>query len=139
MAPQDRPRPRTCLFLEYEVKPGDNLPEGLPRLRLTVLSPVWRGNALHIEYPGGETETIIGWTAKGEPCEVLVFWTREDPKGPAVCLAIGGDAGLRALVRKGDQDTYRGLAFMALAESLIPPEVLEVVGPPPPPERILLL
>lgn len=127
------------LFLDYEVKPGENLPEGLPPLRLAILSPVWRGAELLIEYPEGETETIVGWTTKGEPCEVLVFWTREDPKGPAVCLAIGGDAGLRVLVREGHRGTFRGLAFLALAESLIPPEVLKVVGPPPPPERILLL
>lgn len=139
MTPPDHLKTRVSLFLEYEVKAGENFPEGLPRLRLAVLSPVWRGNALRIEYPGGETETLVGWTTQGEPCEVLVFWTREDPKGPAVCLAIGGDAGLRVLVQEGDEQTSRGLAFMALAESLIPPEVLEVVGPPPPPERILLL
>uniref|UniRef100_A0A7C5AL94 Uncharacterized protein n=1 Tax=Desulfobacca acetoxidans TaxID=60893 RepID=A0A7C5AL94_9BACT len=126
-------------FLEYEVKPGENLPEGLPLLRLAVLSPIWRGAALYLEYPGGDLETVVGWTEKGEPCEVLVFWTRENPRGPAVCLAIGGDAGLRVFFKEGDRQASRGLAFLALAESLIPPEVLEVVGPPPLPERTLLL
>jgi len=126
-------------FLDYEVKPGENLPGGLPRLRLAVLSPVWRGPALHLEYPGGDLETIVGWTGKGEPGEVQVFWTWEAPGGPAVCLAIGGDAGLRASIRQGDREESRGLAFLALAESLIPPEVRAVVGPPPLVEKTPLL
>lgn len=125
--------------LEYEVKPGENLPGGLPRLRLAVLSPIWRGTALHLEYPGGDRETVVGWTGRGEPGEVQVFWTREAPGGPAVCLAIGGDAGLRASMAEGDREVARGLAFLALAESLIPPEVLAVVGPPPPVEKAPLL
>jgi hypothetical protein len=90
--------------LDYEVKPGENLPEGLPRQSLVVLSPVWRGPCLRLEYPDGDTEMIEGRTAGGEACQVQVFWTRKDPRGPAVCLAVGGDAGLRRLLRlKGDR------------------------------------
>ncbi len=117
-------------YLDYEVKPGDNVPEGLPRLRLAVLSPVWRGAALHLKYPDGEVHTLMGRSGPdGESCEVRVFWTRQQPPGPAVCLAIGGDAGLR-LSPAGSQPP-EGLPFLALAESLIPPEVLAVIGPPP--------
>ena len=119
-------------LLDYEVQPGENFPQGLPRQSLVVLSPVWRGPALHIEYPDGEEEMLEGRGADGQPCEVQVFWTREDPGGPAVCLAIGGDAGLRTVVRKGTQVLSQGRAFLALAESLIPSEVLAVIGPPPP-------
>jgi hypothetical protein len=125
--------------LAYEVKPGENLPGGLSRQSLLVLSPVWRGPALHIEYPDGDTETLWGRTFRGEPCEVRVFWTRENPRGPAVCLAIGGDAGLRAVLSSGITETSRGLAFLALAESLIPREVLAIIGPPPPVEDAPLL
>jgi len=122
------------------VKPGKNLPEGLPRQSLPALSAVWQGPALLMEYPDGDTETITGRTETGEPCEVRIFWTRENPNGPAVCLAIGGDGGLSAVLGSGGTETSRGLAFMALAESLIPGEVLAVIGPPPPvePEPILL-
>jgi len=103
-----------------------------------VLSPIWRNPALHLEYPDGDAETVVGWRGAGKACGVQVFWTRENPRGPAVCLAIGGDAGLRAVVREGTRVISRGLAFMALAESLIPPEVLEVIGPPPPGDMPLL-
>jgi len=123
----------------YEVKPGENLPEGLARLSLVVLSPVWRGPALNIEYPDGDTETLWGRTVRGEPCEVRVFWTRENPRGPAVCLAIGGDAGLHSVLKAGGRETSRGRAFLALAASLIPREVLAVIGPPPPLEAAPLL
>jgi hypothetical protein len=51
--------------LAYEVKPGENLPEGLPRQSLVVLSPVWRGPALKIEYPDGDTETLWGRALSG--------------------------------------------------------------------------
>lgn len=125
--------------LAYEVKPGENLPGGLPRQSLVVLSPVWHGSALHVEYPDGDTETLWGQTGTGETCAVRVFWTRENPGGPAVCLAIGGDAGLRAVLRQGVRETTRGLAFLALAESLIPQEVRAVIGPPPPVETEPLL
>ena len=126
-------------MLAYEVQPGENLPGGLPRQSLMVLSPVWLGPALHIEYPDGSTETLWGRTGTGEACEVRVFWTRENPQRPAVCLAIGGEAGRRAVLRGGIRETSRGLAFLALAESLIPPEVLVVIGPPPPVETTPLL
>jgi hypothetical protein len=39
----------------------------------------------------------------------------------------------------GVRETSRGLAFLALAESLIPEEVLAVIGPPPPVETEPLL
>jgi hypothetical protein len=125
--------------LAYEVKPGENLPGGLPRQSLVMLSPVWRGPTLEIEYPDGDTETIGGRTASGEPCDVRVFWTRENPQDPAVCLAIGGDGGLRAVLSDGVRQTSRGLAFLALAASLIPRDVLAAIGPPPPVEAAPLL
>jgi hypothetical protein len=120
--------------LSYEVPPGDHLPGGLPPQSLVVLSPVWRGPALTIEYLDGDTETLTGRTAAGEPGEVRVFWTRENPRGPAVCLAIGGDDGLRAVLRGKTREIIRGRAFLALAKSLIPAEVLAVIGPAPPEE-----
>jgi hypothetical protein len=92
-----------------------------------------------IEYPDGDTETIEGRTQGGEPCEVRVFWTRENPGGPAVCLAIGGEGGLRAVLSDGVTETSRGLALLAVAESLIPREILAVIGPPPPVEAEPLL
>lgn len=125
-------------LLEYEVEPGENLPEGLPRQRLVVLSPIWRGRGLHLEYPDGEVEILVGRGEGGQPCEVQVFWTRKDPEGPPVCLAIGGTAGLRLLSEGRNGEVSRGLAFLALAESLIPSEVLAVIGPPPPAEPRLL-
>jgi hypothetical protein len=125
--------------LAYEVKPGENLPGGLPRQSLLVLSPVWQGPALLIEYPDGDTEIIEGRTETGEPSEVRVFWTRENPGGPAVCLAIGGDGGLRAVMSDGVTKNSRGLALLALAESLIPGDVLAVIGSPLPVENEPLL
>jgi hypothetical protein len=125
--------------LAYEVKPGENLPGGLPRQSLLVLSPVWRGPVVSIEYPDGDIETLWGQSSSGEPCEMRVFWTRENPQGPAVCLAIGGDGGVRAILSDGVTETARGLAFMALAESLIPRGVLDVIGPAPPVEPAPLL
>jgi len=124
-------------LLEYEVKPGKNLPEGLPRQLLVVLSPIWRGPALDLEYPDGEVEVLVGRREGGQPCDVQVFWTRKDSEGPPVCLAIGGKGGLRLLRGKGGEAS-RGLAFLGLAESLIPPEVLAVIGPPPAVEPRLL-
>jgi hypothetical protein len=127
--------------LEYEVMPGHNVPQGLPRLRLAVLSAVWRGAALRLEYPDGEVHTLVGWSGagEGEPCELRVFWTRPRPDGPAVALAIGGDAGLRLSAPGARGDRARGLPFMALADSLIPPAVRQVIGPPPATEARLLL
>jgi hypothetical protein len=121
--------------LEYEVSPGPNVAAGLPRLDLQVLSPIWRGESLVLEYPDGEIHLLVGWegAGRGGPGAVRVFWTRHQPKAPAVCLAIGGDAGLR------NTTTGQGLPFLALAESLIPPEILEVIGPQPQGEPLLLL
>ncbi len=120
-------------YLEYEVRPGSNVPQGLPRRRLVVLSPIWRAPALTLEYPDGEVHTLIGWSgsAPGAPCDLQVFWTRHEPAAPAVALAIGGDAGVRHFGSSGVNDTARGLPFMALADSMIPAEVLNVIGPPP--------
>jgi hypothetical protein len=125
-------------MLDYEVKPGGNLPDGLPRQSLVVLSPIWQGPLVCLEYPDGDTEIIKGVTAGGAACQVQVFWTRKDPRGPAVCLAIGGDAGLRRVVRQGGQEVFRGAPFLALAERLIPPEVLAVIGPRPDKAPLLL-
>jgi hypothetical protein len=123
-------------FLEYEVKPGSNVPQGLPRQRLAVLSPIWRGPALTLEYPDEEVYTLVGWSgsAPGGPCDLQVFWTRHEPGAPAVALAIGGDAGVRHCGPLNGEDASRGFAFMALAPSMIPAEVLQVIGPPPEPE-----
>jgi hypothetical protein len=118
--------------LEYEVSPGPNVSGGLPRMELRVLSPVWRGASLQLEYPDGEKHTLMGWEGGG-PAELRVFWTRHQPGAPAVCLVIGGGAGLR------NATTGQGLPFLALAESLIPLEVQEVIGPRPEAEPLLLL
>ena len=118
--------------LEYEVSPGPNVSGGLPRMELRVLSPVWRGKSLLIDYPDGERHTLMGWE-DGGPTDLRVFWTRHHPQAPAVCLALGGDAGVR------NTTTGQGLPFLALAESLIPPEVREVIGPRPEAEPLLLL
>jgi len=126
-------------LLSYEVTPCENLPAGLPPQPLVVLSPVWRRPALTIEYQDGGTETLEGRTAGGETCDVRVFWTRANPQGPAVCLAIGGDGGLIAIFREGGRETTRGRAFLALAGSLIPGDVLALIGPPPPAEMTPLL
>lgn len=121
--------------LEYEVSPGLNVSGGLPRLELRVLSPLWRGESLLIEYPDGEKNILVGWkgTGFGGPTGLRVFWTRHHPQAPAVCLVIGDDAGVR------NSTTGRGMPFLALAESLIPPQVLEVIGPRPEAEPLLLL
>ena len=125
-------------FLDYEVRPGSNVAQGLPRQRLAVLSPIWQGPALTREYPDGEVRTLTGWSGDGPgaPCELRVFWTRHTPAAPAVALAIGGDAGLRHVEPGAGPDTAQGLPFLALAESLIPEEVLAVIGPPPESEPI---
>jgi hypothetical protein len=120
-------------YLEYEVRPGSNVPQGLPRQRLPVLSPIWRGPALTLEYPDGEVRTLVGWSgsAPGESCDLKIFWTRHELTGPAVALAIGGDAGVRHFGPGGTEEFAPGLPFMALAASMIPAEVLNVIGPAP--------
>lgn len=130
-------------FLEYEVLPCENVPGGLPRLRFMVLSPIWQGASLDLEFPDGEVRTLVGWSGPGPggPSLLKVFWTRHEPEGPAVCLAIGGNAGVRELHSQGSGAFPRGLPFLALAESLIPAEVLEIIGPKPLPagREVLLL
>ena len=120
-------------FLEYEVRPGSNVPQGLPRQRLAVLSPIWRAPALTLKYPDGEVRTLTGWSgsAPGDPCDLQVFWTRHTQAAPAVALAIGGDGGVRHFGPGAADDAAQGLPLLALAASLIPAEVLEVIGPPP--------
>jgi len=121
-------------FLDYEVLPCDNVPAGLPRQRLVVLSPIWRGESLRLEYPDGAVHLIQGLCGSGEegPCDLQVFWTRHQPQAPAVCLAIGGACGLRDSGPKGADAASKGYPFLALARNLIPPEVLAVIGPAPP-------
>jgi hypothetical protein len=121
-------------YLEYEVQPGGNVPQGLSRQRLAVLSPVWQGPELTLVYPDEEVQVLVGWcSSPGGPCDLKVFWTRTEPTAPAVALAIGGDAGVRS--RQFDPEAEaRGWPFVALADSLIPAEVLAVIGPRPEPE-----
>jgi hypothetical protein len=125
-----------CGFVEYEVEPGSNVARGLPRQQLRVLSPVWRGPALTLEYPDGEIHTLVGWSgsAPGGQCDLQVFWTRQEPSGPAVALAIGGNAGVRYLEAEAEDAAAQGLPFLALADSMIPALVREIIGPAPEPE-----
>jgi hypothetical protein len=122
-------------YLEYAVRPGSNVPQGLPRQRLAVLSPIWQAPALVLEYPDGEVHTLMGWSGAGPgvPCDLRVFWTRHEPAAPAVALAIGGDAGVRLFAPGAAGDTTQGFPFLALAlaPSMIPAAVAEVIGPPP--------
>jgi len=128
-------------YLEYEVKPGDNVAQGLCRQHLAVLSPIWQGPALTLEYPDGEVYTLVGWmgAAPGEPCDLRVFWTRHEPSAPAVALAIGGNGGVRHCGPDPGNDASMGFPFLALAPSMIPAEVLKVIGPAPEPEPHPLL
>jgi hypothetical protein len=120
-------------FLDYEVLPCANVPAGLPRQRLEVLSPIWQGETLLLEYPDGSIHTLRGLSGPepGEPCPLRIFWTRHQSQGPAVCLAIGGDHGLRVRNLSDPDAPAQGCPFLALAASLIPREVLEVIGPAP--------
>jgi hypothetical protein len=120
-------------YLKYEVKPGSNVPRGLPRQRLVVLSPIWRAPALSLTYPDGEVCTLMGWSGSdpGAPCDLQVFWTRHQPGAPAVALAIGGDAGVRHFEPGAADDRGQGFPFLAMADRMIPAEVLEVIGPAP--------
>ena len=120
-------------YLEYAVKPGSNVPQGLPRQRLLVLSPIWRAPALTLTYPQGEVRTLMGWSGSGPgaPCDLQVFWTRHEAAAPAVALAIGGDAGVRQFEPGVAGGRVQGFPFMALADRMIPAEVLDVIGPAP--------
>ncbi|MDI6853297.1 MAG: hypothetical protein QME75_06790 [Deltaproteobacteria bacterium] len=128
-------------IIEYEVIPSENVPEGMARQQLIVISPMWRGLSLELEYPDGELRTLVGWSSSGggRPAELRVFWTRHEPGAPAVCLAIGGDAGVRDLGQPGGEEFPQGKPFLALASSMVPAEVLEVIGPPPAEEMLLLI
>jgi len=123
-------------YLEYEVRPGSNVAQGLPRQHLTVLSPVWRGPALTLKYPDGEVYSLVGWSGSGPgvPCDLQVFWTRHESTAPAVALAIGGDAGVRHFKPGVPDEGAQGFPFLALAYRVIPVAVLSVIGPPPAPE-----
>ncbi len=124
--------------LSYLVLPCRNVPGGLARQEFLVLSPIWRGPSLALVYPDGEVHTLTGRQRTGKPCDLRVFWTRHRPGAPAVCLAIGGTGGVREAGPPEKLQPPVGRPFLALAESLIPAEVLAVIGPPPPPERLLL-
>jgi hypothetical protein len=128
-------------YLEYEVRAGSNVAQGLPRQRLAVLSPVWRGPALALKYPDGDIYTLVGWSGSdpGVSCDLKVFWTRHEPMAPAVALAIGGDAGVRHYKPGAPDDEAMGFPFLALAHRMIPAAVLAVIGPPPAPEPQPLL
>jgi hypothetical protein len=118
--------------------PGATCPRGLPRQRLAVLSPIWRGPVLTLEYPDGEVHTLKGWSgeAPGAPFDLRVFWTRPEPTAPATALAIGGDAGVRLFAPGAADNAAQGFPFLALAPSMIPAAVLNVIGPPPEPEPV---
>jgi hypothetical protein len=122
-------------YLAYEVKPGNNVAQGLPRQHLAVLSLIWQGPGLTLEYPDGEVYTLVGWSGPdpGSPCGLQVFWTRHAASAPAVALAIGGDAGVRIFGPGNDEAEGQGFPFLAIADSMIPAAVLEVIGPPPEP------
>jgi len=127
-------------YIDYRVEPNPNVPTGMALTRLAILSPIWEGSELTIQYPEGDEEMLIGWTTAlgGSPAVLKVFWTRHAEEAPAVCLAIGGDAGLRALSIPAaarpeslELPPGRGYALLGLAASLIPVEVLQVIGPTP--------
>lgn len=125
-------------LLSYQVLPCRNVPAGLVRQELLVLSPVWRGRRLTITYPDGAVHTLTGRQRTGRPCDLKVFWTRHHAAAPAVCLAIGGNGGVREEGLPASRRPPVGRPFLGLAERLIPAEVLAVIGPPPPSMRALL-
>ena len=81
-------------YLEYEVRPGSNVPQGLPRQRLPVLSPFGGGPApdMSIRWGGPHPGGLV-WFRPGESCDLKIFWTRHELTAPAVALAIGGVPG----------------------------------------------
>ncbi|MFZ5453403.1 MAG: hypothetical protein ACOZF2_16210 [Thermodesulfobacteriota bacterium] len=129
-----------CKFIDYEIQPCANVPDGLPRQRLVALSPIWRGRSLRLEYPDGTVQVLKGCSGTDPERfgELRVFWTRHQSQAPAVCLVLGGDQGLVGLDSGETGAVRQSHPFLALAESLIPAEVLAVVGPPPGREILLL-
>jgi hypothetical protein len=130
-------------YLYYHVRPHEQLPAGMRPLTLTVLSPIWQGPEVTIIYPDGWRQTLIGWNADGTLGSLRIFWTQAPEPGPTVCLAIGGDGGLR--VSDAAAGNRHGLPFgparplLALAASLIPAAVAAIIGPAPPRAPLLLL
>ena len=53
------------------------------------------------------------------------------PDAEEEIIIIGGDAGVRHFGAADVEELAPGLPFMALAPSMIPAEVLEVIGPAP--------
>jgi hypothetical protein len=130
-------------FLYYHVLPHEHLPAGMRPITLTILSPVWQGPELTIVYPDGWQQTLIGWTAGGSPCDLKIFWTQSPEGGPTVCLAIGGNGGVRFWERGQFSRQYLppgpARPLLALAASLIPAIVSAVIGPAPPRAPLLLI
>lgn len=133
-------------YLEYEVLPNANVPEGMAATLFAVLSPVWQGPAITILYPDGTEQVLVGVTASGATCDLTIFWSQATEGGPLVCLVIGGSGGIRLLEERPDSELVFdslvqgvGKPFLALADALIPEEVLEVIGPKPPLAPRLLL
>jgi hypothetical protein len=130
-------------YLYYHVRPHEYLPTGMRPITLAVLSPIWQGSEVTILYPDGWQQTLIGWTTGGSPCALKIFWTQAPEVGPTVCLAIGGDGGIRILeAAPGNRhDLFPGPArpFLALATGLIPAAVTAVIGSAPPRSPLLLI
>jgi hypothetical protein len=130
-------------YLYYHVRPHEHLPAGMRPVTLAVLSPVWQGPEITIIYPDGWQQTLIGWIAAGSPGDLKIFWTQAPEPGPTVCLAIGGDGGVRLFdrtdVNRQPHPSAPARPFLALADSLIPAAVQAVIGPPPPRASLLLL
>lgn len=130
-------------YLWYQVRPTEQLPEGMQPITLTVLSPVWQGPEITIVFPDGWEQILQGRTADGKSCGVKIFWTEAATAAPPVCLAIGGDGGLSVVEGQGgmpeSQHASSTRPFLALAPTLIPRAVQEVIGPEPPRSRRLLL
>jgi hypothetical protein len=99
--------------IEYEVIPCGNVPDGMARLTLAVLSPVWRGPSLELEYPDGEVRTLMGrrGAGAGQAADLQVFWTRREPGGPAVGLIIGATPASRTWGRRAGRNFPRAGLF----------------------------
>ncbi len=124
-------------YIDCRVRPNANVPAGMAPVRLEVLSPCWRGEGLIIRFPQGDEYFLTGWATAGggAECGLTIFWTRPEECGPAVCMALGGDGGVKMapweIATGPDWSRAAGYPLLALAESVIPPEVRKVVGPAP--------